>query len=109
MELTEAIELIKNKYIGQESNSFWADLSSGTGLFSYALANLLPTGSIIYAIDKSAATLKNLPNPNNIIIEQQQLDFIIDELNLPNLNGILMANSLHYVMVWIKEFSLLYL
>jgi response regulator RpfG family c-di-GMP phosphodiesterase len=37
------------------------------------------------------------PNPKHTIIQQQQADFVNQELNLPGLDGILMANSLHYV------------
>lgn len=72
-------------------------MGCGTGLFTYALANLLPNGSVVYAIDKSEAVLPKQPKPDNTVIKQQQLDFITQDLNLPGLDGTLMANSLHYV------------
>ena len=33
----------------------WADLGAGSGAFTLALADLLPPGSLIYAVDKDAA------------------------------------------------------
>ena len=96
MQLTEAIELIRNKHISTRPGS-WVDLGAGTGLFTYALANLLQPGSTIYAIDSSPVKLIPQSNPNGIAIVRQQSDFIKDTLDLSLLDGILMANSLHYV------------
>ena len=38
----------------------WADLGAGAGAFTLALADLLPPGSLIYAIDKDTAALRDL-------------------------------------------------
>ncbi|MDO1448416.1 hypothetical protein Q0590_19225 [Rhodocytophaga aerolata] len=97
MDLSEAINLIRYDGLFQENKAAWADLGSGSGLFTYALASLLPTGSVIYAVDQQAVVLSQLPNPKNTVIRQQQANFITDELQLPRLDGILMANSLHFV------------
>lgn len=97
MELKDAITLISSNSMYQQVNAVWADLGCGSGLFSYALANILTAGSTIYAIDKSNITLTNRPNPKNNLIQEQQLDFLKDELYLPDLDGILMANSIHFV------------
>jgi hypothetical protein len=51
------------------------------------LTSLLPAGSKVIAVDKER---QNLPN-------FIQADFINDDLQLGALDGILMANSLHYV------------
>ena len=74
----------------------WFDLGAGNGTFSKALAAILPVGSSIYAIDKDDIVLKiTNPNPANEI-KTMQADF--DNIpELPNLDGILMANALHYV------------
>jgi ubiquinone/menaquinone biosynthesis C-methylase UbiE len=97
MELSEAIELIKNKNIPSAEQTVWADLGCGSGLFTHALAHLIKPDSKIYTVDKNADTLKRLQKPAVVIIEKICADFINDELNLHNLDGIIMANSLHYV------------
>ncbi len=73
----------------------WADLGCGNGTFTYALAELLQHKSSIYAIDQQKQKLHQIYA--EIPITFQQADFANDLLRLPPLNGILMANSLHYV------------
>lgn len=97
MNLQDAIALIKNDEIGIKESAQWADLGCGSGLFTYALANLLQKGSDIHAVDKSPITLEKLPNPNHINIFTKQVDFVHHALPAANLDGILMANSLHFV------------
>lgn len=99
MELTQAIELIKNKDIlAAGQNTRWADLGCGNGLFTAALAHLLQPGSMIYAVDKNAKALRQLPQRiNEINIEKIHADFLEGSLNLRHLDGIIMANSLHFV------------
>jgi ubiquinone/menaquinone biosynthesis C-methylase UbiE len=97
MTLQEATQLIQHRSIGKQEHSRWADLGCGTGLFTFALAQLLQQGSRIDAVDKSPVALKALSNPNHITITTTQLDFIQQPLPFSSLNGILMANSLHYV------------
>lgn len=93
MELQDAIQLIQADYTA----GVWADLGCGSGLFTYALANLLPGGSTIYAIDQEPVRLTNRPNPAQQQIVPLQLDFVREALPAEELQGILMANSLHYV------------
>ena len=38
----------------------WADLGAGAGAFTLALAELLPAGSAIYAIDRDRGSLDDL-------------------------------------------------
>ncbi|HEY0608293.1 MAG TPA: class I SAM-dependent methyltransferase [Chitinophaga sp.] len=94
MELNEAIELIRYEGIAGPGASAWADLGCGSGLFSRALAGLLQAGSTVYAVDKEPVRLES---KNGVTIKPLQLDFVASELPLQNLDGILMANSLHYV------------
>ena len=108
MEINDAINLIDDESLRQPAKAVWADLGCGSGLFSYALANILQPGSMIYAVDKVSAKLKSHQNLRNILIKQKRLDFITGELELINLDGILMANSLHFVKnkkVLIKKLS----
>lgn len=97
MDLRDAITLIKHDDITFSNKSVWADLGCGSGLFTYALANLLATGSTIYAWDKSNTPLSGLPNPHQVSVKPGQLDFVKEVLPTSGLDGILMANSLHYV------------
>ena len=96
MELKDAIQLIDG--LGNKKQpETWADLGCGSGLFTHALAHLLPSASVIYAVDKSPAPLDSLPNPQQITIQKIQLDFVKEPLGIRALDGILMANALHFV------------
>jgi ubiquinone/menaquinone biosynthesis C-methylase UbiE len=90
MTIEEARELISKATV---SGGQYADLGCGSGTFSYALAGLLPAGSSIICIDKDQQQIK--PEYNGV-----NLQFIkanIEQIELPLLDGILMANSLHYI------------
>ncbi len=77
----------------------WADLGCGSGTFTLALADLLAPGSVIHAIDSDAAALRKLPSAHKgISITAHYGDFLKPQLwPFARLDGILMANSLHYV------------
>lgn len=93
---SEAIKLIEGINLDSDDGQNWADLGCGSGLFSYALANLLPPESKITAIDKvNHSPFKTVDN--EVKIEFIQANFIKDDLPISDLNGILMANSIHYV------------
>ena len=97
MKLEEAVGLIKNEFISAKENQIWADLGCGTGTFTKALSLILPLNSLIYAVDINKSSLKMIPDHfGNSIFEKVSGDFTKIELPL-NLDGILMANSLHYV------------
>lgn len=95
MNIEDAIELIRPHC--PFAKSTWADLGCGSGLFTHALATLLPAGSTIYAVDKIMNAFVERPGFNNISIKKFELDFEKDILPFKNLDGILMANSLHFV------------
>ena len=97
MTLQDAILLIENNFIPQKKNARWVDLGCGDGLFTFALAQLLQQGSSIEAVDKLPVSLMALPNPLHAIITAHQIDFVKAAIPFYDLNGILMANSLHYV------------
>jgi len=96
MQISEAVELLSGVVLNTSQPSIWAYLGCGDGFFTNVLAGMLPTGSRIYALDKQFQRLKKSTGNDGQIIFQQA-DFITDDLHLPILNGILMANSLHYV------------
>jgi trans-aconitate methyltransferase len=96
MELQTAIELIHFAPL-PDTNGNWADLGCGTGLFTRALAFLLAPESIIYAVDHDRQALKEVQSAPPVTIKKIQADFIKDTLPLLQLDGILMANALHFV------------
>jgi len=96
MELNTAITLIQTPFLNSPNPTRWADLGAGSGLFTTALARLLQPSSEIYAVDKKLAT--TFPNfPNGVPLHKLMLDFVLDDLPFRDLDGILMANSLHFV------------
>lgn len=91
MELSTAIELIRSDEFDKSSIATWADLGCGSGLFTNALLSYLHPKSTIYAIDRYPVKI------NHPSIVLKQMDFVTADLELPPLDGILMANSLHFV------------
>lgn len=98
MELSAALLLIRHQRLLTPPAACWADLGCGSGLFTTALSRLLPEGSTVYAVDKNRRALSLIPLVQRTITVQKILaDFTTEDLSLPPLNGILMANALHYV------------
>jgi SAM-dependent methyltransferase len=78
----------------------WADLGCGTGAFTLALADLLHPESVIYAVDKDKGALSELRRRTRARFPPHDLrpiraDFT-QPLDLPPLDGVVMANSLHF-------------
>lgn len=94
MQQSEAIALIEKGITG-EYPQHWADLGCGAGTFTLALASLLPPESFITAIDKSQQHLPDFSN--NIRIDFRKADFVNELITISPLDGMLMANSLHFV------------
>jgi len=94
MQQPEAINLLKSG-IPTKEIQHWADLGCSSGTFTIALAELLAPGSEIYAVDVKR---QGLPQAHKgVTIHFEQLDFERERLPYPELDGILMANSLHYI------------
>jgi ubiquinone/menaquinone biosynthesis C-methylase UbiE len=79
----------------------FADLGAGSGTFTLALRELLGLSADIYAVDQDQNRLNGLEQAHRSRfggVENLHLvpaDFAHD-LNLPPLDGVLMANSLHF-------------
>lgn len=98
MEPAEATRMLANDYFNSRKASQWADLGCGSGVFTLALAGLLQPQSVIYAVDKDASVLQKISSRyDEVRIEKIAVDFDKQRLSFENLDGILMANSLHYV------------
>ncbi|MGH2464157.1 MAG: class I SAM-dependent methyltransferase [Candidatus Limnocylindrales bacterium] len=78
----------------------WADLGSGEGAFTLALADLLGPGGEIHSVDRNGQALEvqlgalreRFPD---VTVHPLVADFT-RPLGLPPLDGIVMANSLHF-------------
>ena len=70
----------------------WADLGAGEGAFTLALADVLGPQAHIVAVDKDARSLRTLDGR----FETRVADFT-KGLDLRYLDGVVMANSLHFV------------
>lgn len=88
----------------------WADLGAGSGTFSYALSELLGPLGMVIAVDRKQGFSLESTGKKNAQIHHFEADFT-HSLNLPPLNGILMANSLHFIhqqkevlQKWIHKF-----
>jgi len=76
----------------------WADLGCGDGTFTRALAELLVAGSTIHAIDQDRSALRRIPSVHaGVRITTHRGDFTSQPWPFIGLDGVLMANSLHYV------------
>ncbi len=81
-----------------DSASTWADLGCGDGTFTLALATRLPDGSVIHAMDQRASALARLPKSRaGTSIVTHTGDFTVHPWPFSGLDGLLLANSLHYV------------
>jgi SAM-dependent methyltransferase len=96
MELNDAIELIRCDQLSSTQLSSWADLGCGSGLFTAALSHFLVPGSNIHAIDKTSPSSIKQVKPG-IYTTIQRSDFINDPFTFNGLDGIIIANALHYV------------
>ncbi len=96
MKISEAAALINDPGLFT-GKTRWADLGCGDGTFTLALASLLDKDSHIYAVDINHSSLQSMADYPGIDIKKVQKDFVHDDLPFVNIDGILMANSLHYV------------
>ncbi len=84
-----------------EKGGSWADLGSGSGAFTLALREVLGAATTIHAVDKDRSSLEQLKqayqarfgSTENL---QTQVGDFSRAVDLPPLDGIIAANSLHY-------------
>lgn len=98
MNHTDHVNLIR---AGVGTGGIWADFGSGGGAFTLALADVLEEGATIYSIDRDANALNQQRRAMRdqfpkLAVNYVNADFT-RKLDLPPLDGVLMANSLHFV------------
>lgn len=96
--IRDAVEMLVGG-VDADGPEVWADLGCGDGTFTRALAELLAAGSVVHAVDLDAAALARIPGERNgTAIVTHRADFTRQPWPFEGrLDGILMANSLHYV------------
>lgn len=95
---SDAVALLGGRPIGGDEPARWADLGCGDGTFTLALATLLPAGSVIQAMDRNAPALRQIPSEHaGVSIITNVGDFATEPWPFDGLDGVLLANSLHYV------------
>ena len=99
MDHKDHVYLLQKGVPGQAG--IWADLGSGAGAFTLALADLIgPTGEI-YSVDRDNRSLREQERAMRAGFPATTVHYITGDftrrLNLPLLDGVVMANSLHYV------------
>jgi SAM-dependent methyltransferase len=87
----------------------WADLGAGRGAFTLALADLLGPGSTVHAVDLDAAALRDNAATfgrrfPGVSIQTHATDFTRAlPFAIASLDGVVMANSLHFLRDGAKE------
>jgi len=86
---------------GPHTGEAWADLGSGKGAFTLALADLLGPGTVILSVDRDERALQTQRQAMDARFPDASVDYrradFTGPLDLPPLDGVLMANSLHFV------------
>jgi len=99
MEQSEMVALIRDGV--PAPGGAWADLGAGTGNFSWALAELIGPQGTIYAVDRDGKAIRHIHQrlaqaaPGAAILPVQA--DITQPLDLPALDGVIMANALHFI------------
>jgi trans-aconitate methyltransferase len=97
MKLQVTKKLVESGIDGAIERQVWADLGSGDGTFTYALSTVLPDESVIHAVDVDGDQLDRVRTRPHVSLVKHQSDFITCEFTSEPLDGILMANALHFV------------
>ena len=94
----DAVEMLADSGVAGLGPTVWADLGCGDGTFTLALAELLAAGSVIHAMDRDTDALRRIPSTHREVrIETHRGDFQTRTWPFDEVDGILMANALHYV------------
>ena len=98
VKISDATALIRTPLIEWALPQSWCDLGCGNGAFTTALAQLLAPGSMIHAVDFNPGALQDVPDHySGVEIRKTLGDIGSPGLRLPAVDGILMANALHFI------------
>jgi SAM-dependent methyltransferase len=79
----------------------YADFGAGSGAFTLALRELIGLDATLYSVDKDKSSLRTLENSHRARFDTTRNLILLPNdfsrpLDLPPLDGVVMANSLHY-------------
>ena len=98
MNHSDHVNLLRNGI--PKTGGIWADFGSGSGTFTLALAELLGPGGEIYSVDKDRGALRTQERAMQTRFPQTTLHYLtadfIRPLDVPALDGIVLANALHF-------------
>ncbi len=98
MDHSDHVRLIREGVVG--GGTTWADLGSGEGAFTLALADLLGPGGSIHSVDRDDRALRAQARALRTAFPSVGVTPLVADfthpLELPPLHGIVMANSLHF-------------
>ena len=99
MNHNDYVNLLKPAKLSQ--GGAWADFGAGSGAFTLALRELVGQDATIYAVDKDSSTLRELEDSHRARFNSSGNLILLPNdfsrpLELPPLDGIVMANSLHF-------------
>jgi SAM-dependent methyltransferase len=84
-----------------DSGGTWADIGAGEGAFTLALADVLGPSARIFAVDRDAGALRANAEAMARRFAATQLTTLVADLegplDLPMLDGLVVANVLHFV------------
>jgi ubiquinone/menaquinone biosynthesis C-methylase UbiE len=85
----------------RDAGPAWADLGSGEGAFTLALAELLGDGGRIWSVDRDAAALARQEEAMRSRFPSATVAYLDADFTRPlplaGLDGVVMANALHFV------------
>jgi ubiquinone/menaquinone biosynthesis C-methylase UbiE len=94
----DARALIAHASLSDGGAQTWADLGCGSGTFTVALVSQVPPRSVVHAMDVDIRVLKRVPSRRGEVeIATHVGDFTEFPWPFDGLDGVLMANALHYV------------
>lgn len=97
MKFTDGVKLICHPALQTNIVTQWADLGCGQGFFTNVLSSFLAKGSTLYAADADAGAVKNVQVAEGINLNTYTLDFAKQPLPFDKIDGIILANAIHYV------------
>jgi ubiquinone/menaquinone biosynthesis C-methylase UbiE len=99
MEHKDHVGLLREGVPG--TGGVWADFGSGWGAFTLALADLIGPSGEIYSVDKDKGSLREQERAMQSMFPEAKVHYVAADftrpLDLPPLDGVVLANSLHYV------------